>query len=94
MKFFLWGFFVAIAHMILTIVLSIYFGLGMTPDATWFMKTIFMQPGAFIIGLVEKNSNYQIHRYLLGINFVFYWAFTTFIIYIVKKYMGQNGARP
>ena len=79
-----YGFLFSVCHFVITVVFGVYFGLGMSRSGAWFTKNIIMQPGAFIVTLFS-NADSQMHRYILLINFVFYWIIAALFFYLRNR---------
>ncbi len=80
-----WSFLFAIGHAVISIVLGLYFGLGMSPKGAWFVKNIIMQPGVGIAALLKRLDLSQPDRLVLLINFAFYFIIFLLIFYIRQR---------
>jgi hypothetical protein len=79
LKILLVGLFFSLSHFLLNVILAFYFGLAMSHSGAWFLHNIIGQPGTIIENFLYKTGIIETERYILIINFIFYWAFFSVI---------------
>lgn len=68
-----WGLGLAVLHLALSIVLAIYFGLGMSRTGSAFLNEVLLQPGMGVSHALCAPGAHCIFGPPI-VNFLFYWA--------------------
>lgn len=86
-----WGFGVAVLHLILSIVLAVYFGLGMSPTGAAFLEEVVLQPGTGVSrALCDPGAHCALGPPI--VNFVFYWTIGAVVARLVYRIL-EGGMR-
>ena len=91
-KYIVWGGLIGIGHSIVTFILAVYFGLGMSRSGTWFWENFLAQPGLYISDNLERLGSTHADYYMFICNIIFYWVISAVLLHIIshKKSINQT----